>query len=823
MNNTIKPITLLLILFTLMLSPAHAQEEKNRHLEAGDLAYKNQQYQHAIDRYKKGYSKIKGKKFDLKGEISFRLGECYRKNGDFRRSRVYYYRAIRFDYATINPEVYLYYAQALQMNEDYEDAIEAFSKYLEYQPESEIAKKGIESSKLADKWQNEPTGYSVENLYRINSSNDDFAPAYADKFYTSIIFSSNREETTGESEDPWTGKPFSDLFYAKKDRQGRWGDVVNIDKKETVNTEANEGAPVLTTSFDAMYFTRCEKRKEKKAGCRIYRSTRSGMNWGKPEEIKLSNDSSDVFGHPAVNKSEDMIIFATDKRGGIGKKDLYYSEFIDGKWQRPVNMGKNINTEGDELFPFLRNDSVLFFSSNGHIGMGGLDIFKSVKRNGKWQKPVNMKYPLNSVGHDFGITMQPDRDEGYLSTNRRGTRGDDIFYFINPPIEYTLQGNITDRQSLQPVEKAEVKLKNIQRGGQANGLTDAKGFYSFSPGQLNEESEYLIEISKPNYFILSDTLSTMGVITSTDFERDYALERIPDKPVVLPDILFDLGKWDLKTQYQDSLQGLIQRLDANQNIVIELGAHTDARASEEYNDILSQKRAEAVVDYLIRRGINPKRLVAKGYGERKPRILQKNILRDSIRFAIGIQLTEGYIDSLQSEQRKEIAHQLNRRIDFRILRKDFKPESKFTGEDKASAIALIIDPSSNKVNYLPGKGSKILLPVIINGYTYNVVFSEDFGDLVVSPNFAKSLLTNGLIDKNDFNERAIPSLKRGNIPNQARITLEEVRIGATSLQNINATVFNYFDGEIQIGPDFLERFGEYEIDEENFQIIFKKQ
>lgn len=818
-------ITSFLFIFSFLSSTAiFAQEEKNRHLVAADAAYDNQQYQIAIEKYKKGYSKIKGRKFDLKGEISFRLGECYRKNGDFRRSRVYYYRAIRFDYATINPDVYLYYAQMLQMNEDYEEAIEAFNKYLEYKPESKIAQKGIESCKRGEEWQENPTGFTVENLYRINSSNDDFAPAYADKFYSSIIFTSNRKEEDAEQKvDPWTGKPFSDLYYVKKDRQGKWGDVVNIDKKETVNTEANEGAPVLNSSFDAMYFTRCEKRKERKAGCKIYKSTRSGMNWGKPQEIQLGSDSSDVFGHPAINSDETLLIFSTDKPGGVGRKDLYYSEFIDGKWQRPLNLGKVINTEGDELFPFLRNDSVLYFSSNGHLGMGGLDIFRSTKKDGKWQKPVNMKYPMNSVGHDFGITMQPERDEGYMTSNRRGTRGDDIFYFINPPIEYTLSGNVIDAQSLQPIESAEVKLRNIEISNTENGLTDAKGFYSFAPGQFDEESTYLVEVSKPNYFTVTDTLSTVGVMKSTDFEMDFNMERIPDKPVILPDILFDLGKWDLKEQYQDSLQGLIQRLDANKNIVIELGAHTDARASEEYNDVLSQKRAESVVEYLIKRGINPKRLVAKGYGERQPRTLQKNVMRDSILFEQGITLTEGYIDSIQSEERKEIAHQLNRRIDFRILRKDFVPESKFTGSDKESAIALIKDPSSNKVNYLPGKGVNILLPVIINGYTYNVSYSKNFGDLTMSSNFAKSLLKKGLIDKNDFNESAIPSLKRGNVPDQSRIRLDEVRIGATSLRDVEATVFNYFDGEIQIGPDFLERFGEYEIDEENFQIIFKKQ
>lgn len=816
----------LFFIFTLVfslacLNPALSQEDLNRHLEAANAAYENQQYNVAIEKFKKGYSKIKGKKYDLKGKVSFRMGECYRLNGDYRRSRVYYYRAIRFDYATINPVVHLYYAQALQSNEDYEKAIESYNKYLEYNPDSRIAEKGIESCQVAEEWQNNPTGFEVDNLYRINSSANDFAPAYADKFYSSIIFTSTREEATGEETDPWTGEYFSDLFYVKQDRQGRWGDVVNIDEKENINTEANEGASVLTSDFDAMYFTRCEERKEKKAGCRIYKSTRSGMNWGEASEIELSNDSSDVFGHPAINQDETLLIFATDRPGGRGGKDLYYSEYINGEWKRPKNLSDTINTAGDEVFPFLRNDSVLYFSSNGHVGMGGLDIYRSVKKNGKWQKPVNMKYPLNSVADDFGITMQKDREEGYFSSNRRGSRGDDIHYFINPPIEITLTGNLVDNQTLQPVEKANVKLTEQNTESSDNAKTDSEGFFSFGSSQLEENASYIIEIMKDNYFQIKDTLSTEGVVSSKEFEKNYELQRIPDEPVVLPDILFETGKWELQTQYEDSLQGLIQRLDANQNIVIELGAHTDSRASEEYNDVLSQKRAEAVVDYLIARGINPQRLVAQGYGERKPRKLQKRIVRDDIEFEKGTVLTESYIDSLNSEQAREIAMQLNRRIDFRVLRKDFEPQTddKKTGQ---SAVALIKDPGSNKINYIPGKGTNILVPVIIDGYAYNVNFSKSYGDLLVSPGFAKSLLDKGRINKDNFNERAHSSLRKGNIPNQSQITFDEVRVGNTSLFDFTATVFSYIDEEIQIGPDFLERFGDYEIDEENFQIIFEK-
>ncbi|MCF8309432.1 MAG: OmpA family protein [Bacteroidales bacterium] len=819
-----------LAVFTFNSSLAQDKEEENgkeapnRHLEAAHQAYEHQQYSVAIEKYKEGYSKLEGRKYDLKGKISYRIGESYRKNGAFRRARLYYYRAIRFEYHTQEPKVYLYYAQMLQMNEDYEEAITAYNNYLEYKPDSEIAEKGIKSCQLTQKWKENPTGFTVENPYRINSGEDDFAPTYADKYHRSIIFTSNREGTTGEDIDPWTDKPFSDLFYAKKNPEGRWNDPALIDKKENVNTKVNEGAPELNSEFNKLYFTRCFKRKDKKAGCKIFVSKRSGMNWGKPKSLDLGHDSADIVGHPTINDDETLIIFAADLPGGEGKKDLWYAkkDGSNGKYNRPVNLGETINTAGNELFPFLRNDSTLYFSSNGHIGMGGLDIFKTTKREGEWQKPVNMKYPINSIANDFGITMQKDRKEGYLSSNRRGSRGgDDIFYFINPPVEITLRGNVKDKQSLQPVEEAEVKLSPVNSESNQRAVTNSEGFFQFGQSQIEQGNTYTLEISKTNYFNIIDTIDTQGITESKDLEKNYTFERIPDKPIVLPDILYDLGKWELKEQYQDSLQGLIERLDRNKKLVVELGAHTDARASEEYNDVLSQKRAESVVDYLIKRGIDGDRLVAKGYGEKQPRTLRKTITEDSITFEKGTTLTESFIDSLPTEKHKELAHQLNRRTDFSIIRKDFKPKESPQKEKDKKNIGIVKDPGVNKVNYILGKGDEITIPVIINGYTYKVAFSKSYASLYASDSFVMQLLERGVITKEAFPKRARRALERGNIRNMTEINLDEVRIGSKKVNDIKMTASKNFDGKIRMGPQVLKNFGDYTIDEENFQIIFK--
>ncbi len=812
----------LLVFVFINVHDVQGQKRMNRHIRAGNVAYKNNQYQLAIEKYKKGFSKIKGKNYELKGEISFRMGEMYRLNGGFRRAKNYYYRAIRYDYAVTNPDVYLYYAQALQMNEDYEKAIEAFEKYLEYKPENALALKGIASCKLADEWQKDPAPVTVENVKRINSSQNDFAPTYVDKYYSSIIFTSNRDEASGDELDLWTGKKFADIFYAKKDRQGKWQKPVLVDTKNNINTEENEGSAKISPSFENIYFTRCVKRKGNPAGCKIYKASRSGVNWGKAEEIKLSNDSATIYGHPTVNMDEDYMIMASPRNGGKGGKDLYYSEKVDGKWTKPINLSDVINTQGDEVFPFLLNDSVLYFSSNGHLGMGGLDIFRSEKKDGKWQKPENLRYPYNSVADDFGFIKREKREEGFFTSNRKGSRKDDIYYYLNPPVEFTLKGKVMDEETLQPVEKVEVQLINLSEKSQELALTDPEGFFSYSQSQLLPNKTYLIKIEKDNYFSVEDTIKTTGFVKSTEFDKKYNLNRIPDKAVVLPEILFDLGKWELKKQYQDSLQGLIQRLDANENIVIELAAHTDARSDDEYNDILSQKRAESVVKYLIDRGIDPDRLLAKGYGERAPRVLEKDMMKNDVKFPKNTVLTEAYIDSLDSKEKQELAHQLNRRIEFRVIRKDFIPKESVADIEESSAIALITNPNSNTVNYIPGKGTDILFPAIINGYTFNISYSQDYAELAISPQKAKELLDKGLITKRNFDEYALKFLKKGKIPNQTEITIDEIRIGAAVLKDVKASIFKYVKNGIQIGPEGLKAFGSYKIDEENFKIIFSK-
>ena len=624
------------------------------------------------------------------------------------------------------------------------------------------------------------------------------------------MFTSAREGSTGKETDKWTDQNFSDLWVAKKDRKDEWSAPVLFDNSENINTKANEGSATLNSKFNTIYFTRCSNDAQKESGCQIYRSKRSGRNWGKAEMVEIKGiDTMSTIGQPTISKRELVIYFSADRKGGLGGKDIWVA-FRDSKTEgfgRPMNLGEVINTPGDEMFPFLRNDTTLFFASDGHGGMGGLDIFvTTIDTAGNWGEPQNLKYPINSTMDDFGIIFHPEEEYGYLSSNRKGTRGkEDIWYFIEPPLEFTLSGTVRDDRTLMYVEEASVKLVGSS-GISVTTLTNENGFYSFGKSQMEPNTTFEIIVAKPNYFNAKGTITTVGVEFSKDFEKDFMLQPIPEEPVVLPEILYDLAKWDLKPQYQDSLQGLIQTLRDNPNLVIELAAHTDTRDTEERNDILSQRRAQSVVDYLIIRGIEPQRLVAKGYGEHVPRTLKKDIVRDGFLFTKGTVLDDDYINSLSSTREKEAAHQLNRRTEFRVLRKDYVPQA--TNIDIAD-VSIILNPDDNTVRFKEEPKTGIYIaPCIVNGY--NEEFAYDRGsDPMISLETAMNLLKWGAISKEDFDGDPEKILANNTIADRAIINLKEINIANKSVKDIKIRVNHKLRYDLVFGDSLLKRLGKF--------------
>jgi len=804
----------ILLFFTL---PVLAQ---NKATKAADDAFTDQLYFTALQKYQKASSKVKKNKAE-RDRITFRIAECYRMMNNTKKAETAYKRLLtNVKFIKDEPRVLLYYANALKANGNYDEAIRQYQAYKELAPKDPKGDQGVETCKLAKEWLANPSKYTVKWEKTLNSKDDDFAPAYADKKFGSIIFTSDRDASNGKDIDNWTGLKFSDFYFARRDRKGEWSKPVLADQAGVLNTKANDGVGQFDAKFVHFYFTRCYNDPRKKNGCQIFMTSRTGTNnWGEIEKVELGGDSTSIYGHPSV-ASGDVIYFSAELPGGLGGKDIWRASKKNGKWIKE-NLGPVINTAGNELFPFIRNDSILYFASDGLPGMGGMDIFRSVYTKGKWSTPENMKPPINSPADDVAIVFNAEEsEEGLFTSNRPGGKGrDDIYSFVIPPIYYTLEGVVTDDRSLLPVQGAEVRATGTN-GRTFKYSTDEKGHYSFNKMQITANTTYDLLVTKKDYFNEKGRETTVGLEKGKDLTRNFILKPIPKKPVVLPDILYDLAKWDLKPQYQDSLQGLIETLDANENIVIELAAFTDSRDTYERNDILSQKRAQSVVDYMISRGIDPDRLVAKGYGKRVPRTLSKDVTAAGYTFHSGTVITDSLINLLPSTEVKEAAHQLNRRTEFTILRNDFIPKAIPSKSQASPKVEVVVVPEVNGTSVTKLKDGSYEGFCFINGISVQFTYDPTQKDLFIIPAEAFTFLKNGVIDKNDFEGDATKFIQEKTISDKAVFTLKEVRIARNTVKDFKVIVNSKIHGTFVFGENTLKKFGNFHIDEGKGQLIF---
>ena len=818
--NHINKISFLFLICLLVSATVYGQ--KRNYARGADEAFEDKKYVLAIERYKKAQAKTKNNKAE-KDRVSFRLAECYRLTGNPKAAKAQYKRLHKTGYDKKEPILLLHYANIMKGAGFYEEAQEFYDLYTEAVPDDPRGPAGSGSIAMIEEWLEYPSKYEVEYIKKINSRQSDFSPTYANDNFNELIFTSTREGASGKKTDEWTDQNFSDLFSTRIDRKDEWSEPVLLDNtEEGINTEANEGAGVMNSRYNTLYFTRCPNEDKKINGCQIYSSRRTGRIWTKPEMVKLSNDSSDAFGHPSLSENELLIYFTSDRTGGFGGNDIWvaFRDTKDDEFSRPFNLGSVINTPGDEMFPYLRSDTVLYFSSDGHPGMGGLDIFiTTIDEEGNWSEPENIKPAINSEFNDFGIMFHPEEEKGFFSRDRRGRKGmEDIYSLIVPPLEFTLTGVITDDRTLQFVMDAYVSLVGSD-GTSVTTRTTEEGVYNFGKTQVNSNTTYEILVNKPNYFNSSATITTVGHEKGKDFTQDFLLKPIPEEPIILPEILYDLAKWNLKPQYEDSLQGLIQTLDENPRIVIELASHTDLRDSHERNDILSQKRAQSVVDYLILRGIDGDRLAAKGYGERAPRKIIKDITREGVTFKEGDVLSEEYIAALPSVEEQEVAHQLNRRTDFSVLSKDYVPKSGIS--EYPDEVSILVNPDDNVVRFqTQDKTGLFIIPVILNGYNDKFIYEERV-PAQVSLEKALQLLNDGIISKSDFEGDPTKILADKSIRNNSIFNIDELRIGARTIRDVKFTVIHRQQNPITLGRQAMQKIGTYIINENTKEIIFQ--
>jgi len=805
---------LLLIPAFLFFSEGYAQK---REIKKGNSQFELLQYYAASELYKKAIVKIEEDN-DLKNYALFKLAECYRLMNLPDTALPIYDSLMLRKYCDLNSQLYLRYAMVLQTTGNIHEAKKNYSKYKKINGKSQYAKTGIKSCDWILSNADKRARAKIAELSAVNSTYDDFAPAFTGDDFEEIVFTSNRPGTEGKHIDQWYGLDFSDLFYSKQ-HANNWNSPAVFDDSDIINTQAHEGTPSFNGDFSAMYFTRCKRMSERSKFCRILRIEKDSSGWTEP--VVVFADTTGNVGQPCISKDELTIVFASDRDGGSGGKDIWISKrkSKDETFVSPLNLGPRINTFGNEMFPYLFNDTTLYFSSDGYPGYGGLDIYMSVFRNRKWQKPKNLLKPINSGYDDFGIIIKTPDTQGYLSSNRPGGTGrDDIFIFTERSYKFTLTGIVRDLMSLLPVEGVSVQLKG-QNGDLYMMTTDLNGQYSFDSTQLHEDIAYELTFKKQGFFTAKDSLSTKAYEGDHDFTRDIIIEPIPEKPILLPDILFPLDEWTLEPQYQDSLRHLVQILNDNETIVIELRSHTDSRASIAYNDNLSQKRAQAVVDFLISQAINPNRLVAKGYGERIPRTLNKDIFKEGYLFRDGTLLDDDYVNSLPEDSIKEAAFHLNRRTEFAVLANDFKVDDQLP--ESAPEIQIVADTLGVKIYYSLDEEENMQVNCYLNNdHSTTAILNFISDESLISDKIVLEMLHKGAVTRNDFLGNFEDVMIDGNIAEHSILTLKSIKIGELQLNEAMVKVVKDYNKNISIGKATIKKAGKYAIDMDNKTIVF---
>ena len=654
MNNRV-----LLYFFILFFSLCGCRSAK---LSEAEEKQRIGEYYEAAAIYRKVYTKTSPQKRDLRGYIAFRMAECNRLINNTGKATSGYMNAIRYDYP--DSIVYLRLAQMQHKAGAYAEAIKNYDIYSENAPSSQLAINGIQGCELAPGWRKNPTRYEVHRMEKFNSRRAEFSPMLTGDKYDQLYFASSRTKDKEAKISAITGQNNNNLFLVKQDEKGAW--LAPQELEDEVNTEFDEGTPSFSSDGNTMYYTYCAQDPEGPRTAEIYISNRSSAKWGKGTRATIVKDSVTALGHPSISPDGKYLYYVSDAVGGFGGKDIFRSKVLGSNSFGPMeNLGEEINTAGDELFPYCRDSVTLYFASNGHPGMGGLDLFKATQDStGHW-KVENMGAPINSMGDDFGITFAGQAEKGFFSSNRNDARGyDHLYSFELPTITIAIEGMVNDVDEY-PIEEATVRI--VGKDG-LNVKVPVKKDGSYRV-ELERDIRYVMMASARGYLNQNYELHTGPEEKNETYIVDFFLSPI-SKPVVIENIFYDFDKATLRPESKKALDEMIKMLNDNPNVTIELGAHTDRKGTDQYNERLASRRAQSVVDYLIAGGIKADRLEAKGYGESVPKTINKKMAKQHDFLNEGDVLTEEFILNLTPEQ-QEIADQINRRTEFKVLRTNY--------------------------------------------------------------------------------------------------------------------------------------------------------
>lgn len=618
------------------------------------------EYFDAAKTYRKVYNKLtKREERPLRGEVAYKMGLCHRELNQFARAAAAFQNAARYGYA--DSTLYLYMAQMQQAAGNYGGAARSYADYLQWKPQDELALNGLSGTQTALA-KTGRTRYVVRPAKLFNSRRSEYSPMYLDRSGDQLFFTTTSEKVTGEHRSEITGTKKGDIWFVTKDERGNWKRPEPVEGE--LNTEADEGTPSFSPDGQTMYLSRARREPNSSTGVEIYTSQRSDAKWSAPVLFEITHDTLSNYAHPAVSPDGEWLYFSSDMPGGSGGRDIWRINLRE-RGGSLENLGEWINTPGDEMFPFVRTDSLLYFASDGHPGYGGLDIFRArLTPSGGWEI-TNMGTPVNSASDDFGITFGAG-EQGFFSSNRGDARGyDHIFSFELPDLKILICGWVLDRDE-EPVPNAIIRIVGND-GSNQKQIAHADGSFSFP---LQRGVSYVMMAGARGYLNARQEFTSDTAEEDAEYNVDFILASI-NKPVVIENIFYDYDRATLRPESRQGLDEMAQVLRDNPNVTIEMASHTDRHGSEQYNIGLSSRRAQAVIDYLISVGIQADRLQSQGYGKSRPKTITRKLNREFPQFPEGTVLTEEYILTLPAAD-QEVADQINRRTEFQVLSTDYR-------------------------------------------------------------------------------------------------------------------------------------------------------
>lgn len=632
----------------------------DRNLHRGEKFLALGEYYDAANEFRQAYQKTPAKERTKRGQIARKMAICYDKSLQSARALAAWRNAIRYQQADTADR--LAFARTLMKNGNYREAEEQFRVVLDSLSNDKLARDGLFAARKAPDIKQLGSRYTVKRMEVFNSRRADYCPVLFGDEYDQLYFTSTRNEAQGDELSGITGTKPGDIFYSQKDDKGKWSKPEDV--SGGVNTAYDEGACCFSVDGREMYLTQCVTDPSNPRYAQIVKSNRSDAAWSKAAEVKLTGDTLSSYAHPAISPDGEWLYFTSDMPGGKGGLDIWRVRITSAGYGGVENLGEPINTPGDEAFPTFRPNGDLYFSSNGHPGLGGLDIFiAKVGKDGRYHLS-HPGYPLNSQGDDFGMTFEGPYNRGFFSSNRGDARGwDHIYSFVNPEIMQTVKGWVYEMDGCElPAAQVYVvgddgtnEKMSVHSDGSFTKVLDPGVSYLFlatCKGYLNHQEEVKALVNPKE---------------SRDTTLQFALANI-SAPTLIDNIFYDFDKATLRDSSKTALDKLVALLKENPHVTIELSAHCDYKGSAEYNKRLSQRRAEAVVAYLIAHGIAADRLTPVGYGKERPKKIKKKVTEKYKWLKEGDVLSEDFIKALKDKKKEEICNQLNRRTEFSVLR-----------------------------------------------------------------------------------------------------------------------------------------------------------